>query len=100
MKGLSRKKFRSRRRKFWQLAQVPYPKSRTVISTRLKKPFLFLLFALPDLNSRVRGHLMRANHGSICDSKSVDRAYDYFWLCVGAYSSVWSSAAWSGHPRF
>jgi len=35
-----------------------------------------------------------ANHGSICDSSPQWRwAYDYFWLCVGAYSSDWSSAA-------
>ena len=33
-----------------------------------------------------------ANHGSICDSSRGGWAYDYFWLCAGAYSSDWSLA--------
>ena len=55
--------------------------------------FVLPLFE-PDLNSRCRGQFRRtANHGSICDSSPPWRwAYDYFWLCVGAYGSDWSSA--------
>src|SRR6266542_4089026 len=55
---------------------------------------LFLPLLEPDLNSRGRGQFFKtANHGSICDSSRGGWAYDYFWLCVGAYSSDWSLAA-------
>src|SRR5882672_12456413 len=63
------------------------------ITTLLVDRFLLALFE-PDLNSRCRGQFLKtANHGSICDSSPWRWAYDYFWLCVGAYSSDWSSAA-------
>ena len=58
---------------------------------------LFLPLFEPDSNSRGRGQFFKtANHGSICDSSRGGWAYDYFWLCVGAYSSDWSSARLAG----
>src|SRR5258708_6575454 len=66
------------------------------ITTPLVDRFLLALVE-PDLNSRLPSSVLHAaNHGSICDSSPWRWAYDYFWLCVGAYSSDWSSAATAG----
>ena len=68
MKGLSRKKFHLAANCFWQLAHAPLEIIRIVTVTSFLITVFVFAFALPDLNSRVRGHLKRANHGSICDS--------------------------------
>jgi hypothetical protein len=59
----------------------------------IDRPFV-LLFE-PDSNSRGGGQFLRLPT-IVLFATSAPRgrwAYDYFWLCVGAYSSDWSSAA-------
>ena len=69
----------------------------TVISTPLIDRFFLCLCLIPIRIVVFVVSFKTANHGSICDSSPPWRwAYDYFWLCVGAYSSDWSSAQWLG----
>ena len=93
MKGLSRKKAHLSRREVLAASHVYRTRSHTtVITTSLVDRFfvwlLLLLLALPDLNSRFRGHLKRANHGSICDSSRLTRPMTisgYAWGHIVAY---------------
>ena len=96
MKGLSRKKFHQSRRKFSTASHSTHPKVLNAHDYASCWPFL-AGFVEPDLNSRLPWSVLKtANHGSICDSSPRGWADDYFWLCVGAYSSDWSSAAMAG----
>jgi hypothetical protein len=62
-------------------------------NTPLVDRFLLALFE-PDLNSRCRGQFCKLPTMVLFVTPALERwAYDYFWLCVGAYSSDWSSAA-------
>jgi hypothetical protein len=54
-----------------------------------------LAFAEPDLNSRLGGQFWELPTMVLFATPAVGGwAYNYFWLCVGAYSSDWSLAQW------
>ena len=93
MKGLSRKKFLPGRQKFLAASYSTHPKPFNANHHASYCPFLYGLCLSPIRIVVAVVSFKTANHGSICDSSPPWRwAYDYFWLCVGAYSSDWSSA--------
>jgi hypothetical protein len=108
MKGLSRKKVSSCRQQFLAAShstyRAPFKLSHDALAPavqRTSKPLQLTVLALVDrfcfcfwscrLHSRFTW-----SPAKTCQPwfylrlQSADWAYDYFWLCVGAYSSDWS----------
>lgn len=92
MKGMSRKKFSRAAEKVLAASPDPFPKSRTVITTFVVNRFSAWLLLARILNSRYSWSPKAVPTMVLFATPIFDWAYDYFWLCVGAYGSVWSLA--------